>query len=242
MALRNIPQPAFADDDGTADPALRAALDAWAAAPAGREPAVLAALAGSRLLAGVVAVLGEAETDEAGRRREKSSEMALLTLQLPGGRRALPVFTALDALARWHPEARPVAVTATQALSAAVQEGAGALVLDVAGPVPFEVAGPALRALAGDQPPAQRPAVLAAVREVLAAQPAVAAARLVPGGEADGTLAVLLDADADPAAVVRALAAGLAGHQALRAHLVRGLSLAVLPPAGGLPGEPDYRR
>ncbi|RMI36047.1 SseB family protein [Streptomyces triticirhizae] len=242
MPLRNIPQPAFADDDGTADPALRAALDAWAAQPDRHAPAVVAALAGARLLAGVVAVLGEEEVDEAGRRREKSSDMALLTLALPGGRRALPVFTALDTLARWQPEARPVPVTATQALAAAVQEGAGALVLDVAGPVTFEVVGPALRSLAGGGPPAERPEVLAAVREVLAAQPAVAAAQLVPGGSADGTLAVLLDPGADATAVARALAGGLATHQTLRAHLVRGLSLAVLPPGSGLPGEPSYRR
>ncbi|SOD61450.1 SseB protein N-terminal domain-containing protein [Streptomyces zhaozhouensis] len=242
MALKNIPRPAFADDDGTADPALRAALDAWAADPAPGAEAVVGALARARLLAGVVAVLGEEETDEAGRRREKSSEMALLTLELPGGRRALPVFTALETLARWQPEARPVPVTASQALAAAVQEGAGALVLDVAGPVTFEVVGPALRALAGGGPPAEHPEVLAAVREVLAAQPAVAAARLVAGGEADGTLAVLLDAEADPAAVARPLVAALAAHPTLRLHLVRGLSLAVLPPGTALPGEPDYRR
>nr|WP_199824064.1 SseB family protein [Streptomyces sp. NBRC 109706] len=242
MALMNIPQPAFADDDGTADPALRAALDRWVDDPAGARPAVLAALAGTRLLAPVVAVLGETETDEAGLRREKSSEMALLTLRLPDGRRALPVFTAIETLTRWRPEARPVPVTPAQALAAAVQEGAGALVLDVAGPVAFEVAGPALRALADGGAPAGRPAVLDGVRAVLRSQPDVLAAQLVPGGEADGTLAVLLEPSAEPAVVARALAGALAAHQDLRAHLVRGLQLAILPPGSGLPGEPTYRR
>ena len=47
------------DDTGAADPALAAALTAYAADPA-REPEVLDALAEARLLVPVVAVLGEA--------------------------------------------------------------------------------------------------------------------------------------------------------------------------------------
>ncbi|WP_165985697.1 SseB family protein [Streptomyces sp. YIM 98790] len=251
----NIPQPVFADDDGSADPQVSQALAEWAREPSA-EPRLLAALARSRFLVPVVAVLGEAETGPDGRRREKHSDMALLTLQAPGGRRALPVFTSTDALSRWRADARPVAVTAGQALGAAAQEKADALVVDLAGPVSYEISGPALRAFAAGGSPAGSPEVAGALRALLAAEPAVRAAQLVPGGETDGTLAVLLDADPaaeqdpaadqDPAAgragAVRRLAASLAADPVLRARLARGLQLAVLPPGTPLPGTPLYRR
>ncbi|MGP4110873.1 SseB family protein [Streptomyces sp. 4N509B] len=255
MALKNIPQPAFADDDGTADPEVARALAEYARDPSAAEPRLLGALARARLLVPVVAVLGESETDQTtGLRREKSSEMAVLTLTVPSGRRALPVFTAIETLSRWRADARPVPVTAAQALRAALQERADTVVVDLAGPVTYEITGPALRALAdGGTPPAARPAVAAAVREVLGAEPAVVAAHLVPGGQTDGTLALLLDApstavrdaggpDDGMRAVVTRLARALAAHETLRSHLVRGLDLAVLPPEGRLPDEPTYRR
>ncbi|MBL1067362.1 SseB family protein [Streptomyces sp. 7-21] len=241
MALKNIPRSPFADDDGTADPALRTALDDWSRDPA-TEPALLAVLARSRLLVPVVAILGEAETGEDGLRREKTSDMAVLTLTVPSGRRALPVFSATDTLAKWRPDARPVAVTTAQALRAAVQEGADTLVLDLAGPVTYEARGPALRALAAGGSPLAAPAVAEALRALLAAEPAVAAAHLVPGGSADGTLALVLDGTGEAAPALSRLARALAADETLRAHLVRGLDLAVLPPGAALPGEPVYRR
>ncbi|WP_059008512.1 SseB family protein [Streptomyces specialis] len=241
MALKDIPRSPFADDDGTADPALARALADWSRDPAA-EPRLLTALTGARLLVPVVAVLGETETGPDGLRREKSSDMAVLTLALPDGRRALPAFTATEHLARWRPDARPVAVTTEQALRAAVQENAGALVLDVAGPVTYELSGAALRAVAAGADPAGHPAVVRAVRDLLAAEPAVTTAHLVPGGEADGALALYLEPAADAAATVGRLARALAADETLRTHLVRGLHLAVLPPTTTLPGEPTYRR
>jgi hypothetical protein len=68
-------EPTFPGDDGTADPAVRAALAGYAAGQ-GSEHAALTALAQSRLLVPVVAVLGEADQDGS----EKSTEMALPTL------------------------------------------------------------------------------------------------------------------------------------------------------------------
>ncbi|WP_261989055.1 SseB family protein, partial [Streptomyces sp. wa22] len=58
MALKNIPDPGFSDDDGTASPELTAALAAWAEDRTAVGP-VLAALRDARLLVPVVAVLGE---------------------------------------------------------------------------------------------------------------------------------------------------------------------------------------
>ncbi|WP_259453065.1 SseB family protein [Streptomyces ginkgonis] len=247
MALKNIPQPAFAGDDGGQDPELGRALADWARDPA-TEPRLLQVLAGARLLVPVVAVLGEAETGPDGLRREKSSDMAVLTLSVPDGRRALPVFTSTAALARWRPDARPVAVTVPQALGAAVQEGAGTLVLDLGGPVEYELTGAALRSLAagGGREVARTPAVREAVAALLTAEPAVRSAQLVAapsaGADHDATLALLLAPDTDPAPVVGRIARALAADQVLRAHLVRGLQLAVLPPGTALPGDPLLHR
>ncbi|MEU2841877.1 SseB family protein, partial [Streptomyces sp. NPDC007076] len=102
MAQKNIPDPGYSDDDGTADPALTEALAAWAEDRGAVGP-VLEALKGTRLLVPVVAVLGEVEEDENGLRREKTSDMAVPTLQA-GGRRALPAFTSTASLALWDPQ------------------------------------------------------------------------------------------------------------------------------------------
>ena len=242
VANKNIPDPGFSDDDGSADPRLSTALAAWAEDRAAVGP-VLEALKGARLLVPVVAVLGEVEEDENGLRREKSSDMAVPTLRA-GSRTALPAFTSTDSLARWDPEARPVAVPLHQALQAAAHEKADTVVLDLAGPVPFELTGPALRALAegrANTDPLADPAVIEAVRDAVAAEPAVLRAHLGPG-QADGTLALVLDPGAPPAEAARAVAERLAADETLRARLVRGLDLALMPAGATPPGEPLYVR
>ncbi|MFB6986221.1 SseB family protein [Streptomyces sp. NPDC056178] len=242
MALKNIPDPGYSDDDGTAAPALTAALAAWSEDRKAIGP-VLEALKGARLLVPVVAVLGEVEEDEKGLRREKTSDMAVPTLQA-GDRRALPAFTSTDSLARWDPQARPVAVPLHQALQAAAHEKADTVVLDLAGPVAFELTGSALLALAEGRTsadPLDDPAVTSAVRQAVAAEPAVLRAHLGPG-RADGTLALVLAPDVDPADAARRLAERLAADEVLRARLVRGLDLALLPADAAAPGEALYTR
>ncbi|TQK43434.1 type III secretion system (T3SS) SseB-like protein [Streptomyces sp. SLBN-118] len=250
MALKNIPDSGFSDDDGTADPRLAAALAAWSADRTAEGP-VLEALKAARLLVPVVALLGEAEEGVGvpptkpggGLRREKTSDMAVPTLTA-GDRRALPAFTSIASLARWDPEARPVAVPLHQALQAAAHEKADTLVLDLAGPVTYQLTGGALLALAEGRistDPLQDPAVTTAVRDAVAAEPAVLRAHLGPGG-ADGTLALVLTGDADPARSARRVAEALAADNVLRARLVRGLDLALLPAGATLPGEPLFVR
>lgn len=258
MALKNIPDSGFSDDDGSASPALTGALDAWSRDRTAVGP-VLAALREARLLVPVVAVLGEVEEDsqeereahqkggggrrEGGLRHEKTSDMAVPTLKA-GDRRALPAFTSTDSLARWDPEARPVAVPLHQALQAAAHEKADTVVLDLAGPVAFELTGQTLLALAENRTstdPLQDPAVIDAVREVVAAEPAVLRAHLGPG-PADGTLALVLAPDAAPAEAARRVARALSGSEALRARLVGGLDLALLPAGAAAPGEPLFSR
>lgn len=242
MELKNIPDPGFSDDDGTAAPELTAALAAWSEDRSAVGP-VLAALRDARLLVPVVAVLGEVEEDEMGLRREKTSDMAVPTLTA-GNRRALPAFTSTASLALWDPQARPVAVPLHQALQAAVHEKADTVVLDLAGPVAFELSGSALRALAegrASADPLDDPAVVTAVRDVVAAEPAVLRAHLGPGS-ADGTLALVLAPDAVPAEAARRVASALSASEVLRARLVRGLDLALLPGGAPAPGEALFTR
>ncbi|MCB5170290.1 SseB family protein [Streptomyces bambusae] len=246
MALKNIPDPGFSDDDGTADPRLSAALAAWAE-DRSAEPEVLAALAGARLLVPVVAVLGEVEEDpETGLRREKTSDMAVPTLRA-GDRRALPAFTSTASLARWDPAARPVAVPLHQALQAAAHERADTVVLDMAGPVTYQLTGAALRALAEGRTtadPLADPAVTEAVRAAVAAEPAVLRAHLAPRGPAaDGVLVIVLADGTDAPAAARRVAESLAADETLRARLVHGLDLALLPAtAPAPPGPPLFTR
>jgi len=176
-------------------------------------------------------------------RREKTSDMAVPTLTA-GDRRALPAFTSTASLARWDPEARPVAVPLHQALQAAAHEKADTLVIDLAGPVPYQLSGRALLALAEGRTsadPLDDPAVTTAVRDAVAAEPAVLRAHLGPGA-ADGTLALVLAPDAVPAQAARRIAEALAADDVLRARLVRGLDLALLPAEATPPGEPLFVR
>jgi hypothetical protein len=163
VPVLNLAAQHFPGDDGSADPGCAAALAAYARGGGG-EHAALLALAGSRLLVPVVATPAGGGT-----------EMALPTLIGTDGRPALPAFTCLDALTRWRPAARPVPVPAALVWQAGAHE-AGAVVVDVAGPVPLAVDGARLAALAQGRlppPPHADPDVLALVRGVLAAEPAV---------------------------------------------------------------------
>ena len=155
------PQP-FAGDDGSADPALVAALETGDAAR------VAAALAASRLLVPVIAVLGDdpAPVGPGGLPVDTSADMAVATLVAPDGARALPVFTSLATLQAWDSTARPVPAEGRRAALSAVQDGCTLLVVDPAGPVTAVVPRPVVWALAQGRdwtPPADDPAVLEAV-------------------------------------------------------------------------------
>jgi hypothetical protein len=134
-------------DTGSAEPAVQAALAAYADGT-GSEHAALTSLADARLLVPVVAVLAGASDDGT----EKETEMALPTLIGNDGRAAIIAFTGAETLRRWQDDARPVPVPARRVWAAALTE-ADAAVIDVAGPVPLVVEGARLRALANGEPP-----------------------------------------------------------------------------------------
>jgi type III secretion system (T3SS) SseB-like protein len=207
----NVVAQEYPEDNGSADPAVAAALAAYAAGQ-GSETAALAALAGSRLLVPVVALRADtapaspgvppgegaaggevpgaqaADTAPAGKlASDKVAEMALPTVIGADGRPALPAFTSVDSLTRWRADARPVPLQAVQVWQAARQE-ASAAVIDLAGPVPLAVEGARLAALAAGGPPPPLhtdPDVLAVAREILARERDVLTGlRLLPGGPA----------------------------------------------------------
>jgi hypothetical protein len=132
--LPGTTDPAFADDDGQADPTLAALLEAYAHGRA-RDDAVFTGVALSRLLVPMTSVAAETSTDAAGLTHDKRTEMALPVMVGTDGRRALPAFTGQAALAAWDPAARPVPVDAARAARGALDEGCDFLVVDPAGPV-----------------------------------------------------------------------------------------------------------
>ncbi|MBF9068578.1 SseB family protein [Streptacidiphilus fuscans] len=245
MERKNIPDPGFSGDDGSADPELAAAFAAYAADPGPEtETRVLALLAKARLMVPIVAILGEVETDEHGHRHEKTSDMAVPTLQAPDGRKGLPAFTSLDALARWRADARPAPVPAPQAVQAAWSEQADALLIDLAGPVPYELSGAALRAVAegrAHRRPLDDPEIADELRALLAKHPAVLRAHLLASEQTDAQLVLIAEPGA-PAEAFQAVATDLADSQLLRIRLDRGLDLAVLAPSPSEPKAPLYQR
>lgn len=144
---RVIPDPGFADDDGSASASVQSALAAYREGTTG-SVSTLAALQDSRVLVPVVAVLGEVEYDEKGLAHDKTSDMATVLVTGRDGRTALLAFTCTDALVAWNPEARPVAVELRKAALSAIQDGAAAVLVDIAGPVLFPIEDENLRALA----------------------------------------------------------------------------------------------
>ncbi|MEV5754145.1 SseB family protein [Actinoallomurus sp. NPDC052308] len=227
MSEHRIPQPQFPDDDGRTPAEVERALSDYAQGRAG-ERAVLAALAGTRLLVPVVAVLTEDETVD-GLRREKESEMALPTLVGADGRRAVLAFTSTESLARWRPDARPVAVHAREACQAAVGESADALVVDVAGPVPYAIEGARLHVLANGgaiTAPHEDPDVLVAVHAAVDGLPGITGVRVEPGERAELAVRLRL-AEGAGAQDVRAAADRLA--ERLRGHVTGGVEIGVVP-------------
>ncbi len=191
---------------------MAAALAAYAAGAA-TEHAVLTAVAASRLLVPVVAVLAEAGADGT----EKETEMALPTLIGNDGRKAVIAFTGTEAVRRWRADARPVPVPAPRLWPAVAAEQADAVVIDVAGPVPLVVEGARLRALASGAPlplPHEDPDIRAQVA-------AVADDFTIGPGDEDAELTITLKA-AD-LATARVAAEAIAARLAPR--LRRGIAI-----------------
>jgi SseB protein N-terminal domain len=248
---RSLLSTGFDGDDGTCDPALLEVLAAARRDEAAVYPAY-AALSGRRVLVPVVAILGESEAaetlgpDGTPLRRDKESDMAVITLIAGDGVKALPVFTSVEALAEWgagagYPQARPVPVSVETAAAAALQEQAAVLLIDLGGPGQFEISGSALRAFAEGRkplPPAVDPEVMAAVKRVLSGVPEIAhvldSARLGQAAEDVTVLALGFVPGTDPATLaepMQRVATGISGDPLLRDRLSGGLQIVLAPDA-----------
>lgn len=138
------PLAAFTDDDGSADPAVREALRLAQAEPDGTSYLrAVATLCGARLLTPIVAA-GEQAADGS----DKTAEMSTVLLQDAHGRRAMLVFTGVDAMTRWDPAARPVPATVDKVAEATVAAEGIAVLVDVQGPHPLVLESPVLDELA----------------------------------------------------------------------------------------------
>ncbi|MBA4083884.1 MAG: hypothetical protein C0493_02875 [Kytococcus sp.] len=226
---RELPAGGFAGDSGEADPALLRALTT------GAETDVLEHLARARLLVPVAAVAAETTQTEAGHTADKEAAMAVVLLEHPDGRTALPVFSSMAALAAFDASVRPVPVEAARAAQAAVSEQADLIVLDCASEHAFEVRASMVWALAQQRPwlPAHEdPFVARSVERVCAGVEQVIGHTLaegVPDGQGILQIGLTLVPGLDAAAVeelVTAIAEELATDGELRAR-VDGLSFTV---------------
>lgn len=186
---RELTGTGFDGDTGAADPALVAAMS-----DPGDERALVAAVSAARLLVPIVAE--PVSTDSTGELVvEKQTDMAAVTLVAPDGARALPVFSSMQAIAAWDPQARPVPVTAARAAQAAVSERCDVMVLDVAGESALALRPSMVWALAQQRewlPAHEDDSVARAVADAVREQPDVVGHELAAGAPGEGVLRVQL--------------------------------------------------
>lgn len=153
-AGRHFQPNAHAADDGSADPAVVAALahfrslDLTDPARASAQSAVIDAIAASRLLVPLIAEAGETGIGPNGLVVDKTQELALITVAGPAGQQVMPAFTSVAAMTAWRADARPVPVDARRAALAAVAEGINWIVLDPTSPTEFVIRRPVVAAIA----------------------------------------------------------------------------------------------
>jgi hypothetical protein len=135
-----------AGDDGTADPALFAALTAFHAGT-GDPVAVVDAYRSARLLIPLLAEKGDSGIGAHGLAVDKTQELSIVTVAAPDGRRVLPVFTAVEAMTRWDAAARPVPADGVRTALAAAADDTDLIVIDPGSDTEFVLRRPAVWAI-----------------------------------------------------------------------------------------------
>jgi hypothetical protein len=225
----------FAGDRGRMSPAMREALDE--PDPGRRLSGVVAAVAAGRLLVpalphehpGRTADGGVAEhSEEPDPTGQAVAQAATLSVRIPGGRFATPVFSSADRLLACYPDARPIPVLGRNAAAQALAS-TGILALDPQDPSgrgAVALGRGAVAAIAAGEewvPPWDNPKVLDGFAEALAERGAGDAdLRLQP--TPDGILRLVLaipgDAGAGEAyAIVEAVVGAAEANPYLRSHL-----------------------
>ncbi|GAA2537512.1 SseB family protein [Microbacterium mitrae] len=168
------PNPA-AGDDGSADPALYAALTNFRNG-SGDQIAIVEALRTARVLIPLIAEKGEEGVAPSGLAVDKTQELSIVTVAAPDGRTVLPIFTSVDAMRTWDPLARPIPVAGVRAALSAASDQTDLIVIDPTAETEYIVRRPAVWALAQDVPwvpSAESPEVFAALQESVATELAV---------------------------------------------------------------------
>lgn len=172
-----------AADDGSADPALLAALLAFRAGD-GDAGAVVDAYRSARLLIPLVAEKGEEGVGPTGLTVDKTQELSIVTVAAPDGRRVLPVFTSVQTLAAWDPAARPVPVDGVRTALSAAADDTDLVVIDPASPTEFVLRRPAVWAIGQGlrwDPPHMSPEVFAGLQESIGGEIGVLDLSVAPG-------------------------------------------------------------
>lgn len=139
------------DDDGSADPALHAALEGFRSGE-NDAGAVVAAYRSARLLIPLVANRGDEGVGAHGLKVDKTQELSIVTVAAPDGRKVLPVFTSVETMRRWDAAARPVPADGVRTAVAAASDDTDLIVIDPGSDTEFVLRRPAVWAIGQDQP------------------------------------------------------------------------------------------
>ena len=162
-------------DDGSADPALLSALNAFRFGDGG-QVAIIDAYRTARLLIPLVAEKGETGVGVNGLVVDKTQELSIVTVAAPDGRRVLPVFTSVAAMGRWDAAARPVPADGARTAVAASADDTDLIVVDPGSDTEFVIRRPAVWAIAQGlawEPSFASPEVFAGLQESVRAELAV---------------------------------------------------------------------
>lgn len=140
-----------AADDGSADPALLAALLRFRSGD-GSQVEVVDAFRSARVLIPLIAEHGEVGVTTTGLAVDKTQELSIVTVAAPDGRRVQPVFSSVAAMQRWDASARPIPVEARRAALAAAADDTDLIVLDPTSETEFVIRRPAVWSIAQEQP------------------------------------------------------------------------------------------
>lgn len=163
-----------ASDDGSADPGYIAAITRFRAGNLTGEELtdaheqVVTAVAKARFLVPIVAVAGDVGVNDKGLTVDKTQELSLILVEGPGGQKVQPIFSSLETLWAWNPQARPVP-TQARAIALATAEGeADWIVIDPVERTEFVLRRSAVDAIAQGKDwiaPHRDPEVIEAFRE-----------------------------------------------------------------------------
>ncbi|MDO4899631.1 SseB family protein [Actinomyces sp.] len=209
----------FAADDGSADPAVAAALDEQGLPRHEYLDRLLAALTASRLIVPVAAHavggptrirLGEntlAVPAHEPHTADAAEDAVDLAVRLDDGHLALPVFTSAAAVSAWRADVRPVPVTPQRAAQVACLSTDQLWVLDP-GTRDLRLPRPAVVALAGGEewiPSWRNEPVQAEVASQLGSVEGVTGVAFAPGETAELRVFIRVDASSGTPAVAAAL-------------------------------------